>query len=77
MTKKDFVKFAELIRKYKNNSQLAITYMEDNKQLVETANALYRILLDGTIEIFEADNPRFDKQRFIDHINKFSKETDK
>jgi len=77
MTKKDFVKFAELIRKYKNNSQLAITYMEDNKQLVETANALYRILLDGTIEIFEADNPRFDKQRFIDYINKFSKETDK
>lgn len=59
MTKKDYIKFANLFRSQK-----------DYKNINEDTAILYGLLLDNTIAIFKNDNPRFDRDRFIDYINK-------
>lgn len=58
MTKKDYIKFAEILKRH--------TGSEGVGEYDEAVNAITSDL----INLFEKDNPRFDRQRFIDYINK-------
>ena len=56
MTKKDYVKFAKLLR--------SINVKFDKVGFTLNFNDLY----NGLIEIFKNDNPRFDEIRFKNYI---------
>ena len=56
MTKKDYIKFAKLLR--------SINVKFDKVGFTLNFNDLY----NGLIEIFENDNPRFDEIRFKNYI---------
>ena len=55
MTKKDYVKFAELVRQY--------------KEALENFG-LYDRFVDDLTDILWKDNPRFSYQRFIEYIER-------
>ena len=63
MTRKDYIKFADLLRELKedkqilSNGEIDINYYESQ-------------LLNGLISIFKTDNRNFDITRFKDYINK-------
>ena len=56
MTRKDYVKFATLLKTLNVNF--------DNKDLTLNFNNVY----DGIVNIFKNDNPRFDEIRFKNYI---------
>ena len=56
MTRKDYIKFAKLLR--------IINVKFDNVGFTLNFNDLY----NGLIEIFKNDNPRFDEIRFKNYI---------
>ena len=58
MTRKDYVKFATLLKTLNVNF--------DNKDLTLNFNNVY----DGIVNIFKNDNPRFDEIRFKNFIRK-------
>ena len=55
MSKKDYVKLAELVRKYKE---------------VFEKNGLFEPFVDDLTDILWKDNPRFSYTRFVDYINR-------
>ena len=59
MTRKDYIKFANLIKdlQIEPNHSLTIDEYETN-------------LINGLISIFKTDNNRFDEVRFKDYISK-------
>jgi len=56
MTRKDYVKFATLLKTLNVNF--------DNKDITLNFNDVY----NGLVEIFRTDNPRFDEIRFKNFI---------
>jgi len=58
MTKKDYIKFASLLK------NLKVRF--DNKDFTLKFNDVY----SGMIEIFKSDNNRFDENRFKEFIRK-------
>ena len=58
MTKKDYVKFATLLK--------TLNVKFDNKDFTLNFNNVY----DGIVNIFKNDNPRFDEIRFKNFIRK-------
>ena len=58
MTKKDYIKFATLLK------TLKVRF--DNKDFTLKFNDVY----NGMIEIFKSDNNRFDENRFKEFIRK-------
>ena len=58
MTKKDYIKFATLLK------SLKVRF--DNKDFTLKFNDVY----SGMIEIFKSDNNRFDENRFKEFIRK-------
>ena len=58
MTKKDYIKFASLLK------NLKVRF--DNKDFTLKFNDVY----SGMIEIFKSDNNRFDENRFNEFIRK-------
>ncbi len=55
MTRKDYVKTADILNEFKE-------YINDN--------VTFSDLVDEFVSMFEADNPRFDATRFYDACNK-------
>jgi hypothetical protein len=58
MTKKDYIKFAGVMR--------------DTKEAAKTALDTYKVwlsVLDGLTRIMAEDNPRFDLQRFVNAVH--------
>jgi len=60
MTKKDYVVFANKLREWKLRHQ-------NNKDL---SYFIEWILTQEVANIFENDNPKFNRRKFIDYINK-------
>jgi len=58
MTKKDYIKFADLFIKLRNN-----------KKCNGIEGQVEHELLNGMIKIFESDNSRFNSDTFVDYIN--------
>lgn len=63
MTKKDYIKFAELLKFHKPT-------MDEGKNIPEDVLEMYEKIKYSIIKLFENDNPNFDSSRFIDYINK-------
>jgi len=59
MTKKDYIKFADLFLK-----------LRADKQWNNWNGEIERQLLNGMCRIFESDNSRFDNDTFLNYINK-------
>jgi hypothetical protein len=59
MTKKDYIKVAEILKKAKNNP--------DNWKLRH--EDVIKNLVDEFSIMFKLDNRRFDKVKFVDYIN--------
>ena len=59
MTKKDYIAFAKMFKTMLKD----VDDMSMDKETVAVA-------IDRTCEIFENDNSNFDKQRFIEFVNK-------
>ena len=58
MTKKHYIKFADLLKDLKKDEYINF---DGNTQTR---------LLNGMIKIFKSDNSRFNTQTFLDYINK-------
>ena len=65
MTRKDFIKFAELIGDTKN--EILSNMNIDNKQ----ASIIIRYLTNNIISILKQSNPMFDIGRFREYINEY------
>lgn len=59
MTKKDYIKIADILKDYQD---LLPEYKNHQAIITELTNRF--------IVMLEADNPRFNRERFIDYINK-------
>jgi len=59
MTKKHYIKFADLFLK-----------LRSDKQWNNWNGEIERQLLNGMIEIFKEDNHRFNSDTFVNYINK-------
>ena len=57
MTGKDYIKIASVLKTANDNRDYYA--MED----------VFNILIDDMCEVLKADNSRFDKNKFIEHIN--------
>lgn len=58
MTRKNYVAFAEMFKRMKpDTSGLQCSRPEDIQ---------WRMTVDGAAELFQRDNPRFDRMRFLD-----------
>ena len=68
MTKKDYIKIADILAILRKNQQL-VQNMND-KKMGAVAFALYNLTVVKFCEMLQADNPLFDKKRFIAWINK-------
>ena len=67
MTRKDYIKFANLIKDLHNNEiQLIRTGINLDVDIKHYENEL----INGLISIFKTDNNRFDEVRFKDYISK-------
>jgi hypothetical protein len=66
MTKKDYIKFAALLRRTNplnnKNTRLLVAYGSDESLAQHTR------IIAGVIGIFKADNPNFDENRFLSEI---------
>ena len=60
MTKKDYIKIADILKRY----QIINCYLNP-----ETLLAIDELTIDF-MHMLERDNPRFNSKRFIDYINK-------
>ena len=58
MTKKHYIKFADLLKDLKKDEYINFDGNTQTK------------LLNGMIKIFKSDNSRFNTQTFLDYINK-------
>jgi len=62
MTKKDYIKFADMFSERFNKLDRRVgTSIAEQQELLT--------IIEDTMAIFSEDNPRFDKQRFIQYIN--------
>ena len=66
MTRKDYIKFAEVFKKaFKENSD-----NKENKNFSNLTDVIVGTMLDEIIEIFENDNNRFCEETFRQAISK-------
>ena len=59
MTKKDYIKVAQILKEAKNNP---------NNWKLRNEDVINQIIEDFTV-MFKLDNRRFDKLKFLDYIN--------
>jgi len=69
MTKKDYIKIADVLKR----SKKWLTVLRDNNP--DSYNDLkplrgVQMIIDTLCTTLQADNPRFDRDKFIDYINK-------
>lgn len=64
MTKKDYIKIADVLHSLKNKR--AITLEGDEE--AEWVNC--EDILDSFINMLQADNPKFNPSKFADHVNR-------
>ena len=65
MTKKDYIKFADMIAERKSMLHRTFTHDAD-----ENAQFIMDFVQMDMIRVFEADNPNFDEVRFNQYIDK-------
>lgn len=61
MTKKDYIKIANVFKRAINTARLS-----DDRRIMDLT---IRALIESFGDMFKADNYRFDNDRFIDYIN--------
>lgn len=58
MTKKDYIKFAQMLKR----EQPATLYSIDES---DVTTVTWQCIVESTADIFAEDNPRFDRERFL------------
>ena len=66
MSRKDYIKLAEMVKNSKIESNL-LGYTEEEKKGIN--NFVDTVLVNNLINVLEADNPNFSRGRFLIAIN--------
>lgn len=66
MTKKDYIKFADMIAQAKSDA----IWFEKNQDYLAQRMFQISLIQDDMIALFKSDNPNFDETRFNEYIER-------